>query len=147
MDAFKAVSTPEASAAAGQRYFSVTQANRALVLVRRIVADIVREYRRFRALEQDYQSYDAKGNIVLAEQAREDYARIFHHLSELREELEEIGCELKDYDLGLVDFPARLDGRTVVLCWKLGEQNVEFWHDVDAGYTARRPIPQGASQA
>jgi hypothetical protein len=140
MDAFEAVSTPELAAPAGGRYFSAAQANRSLVLVRRIVVDIVRDYRRLRGLQEAYESYDQKDNPVLAEQARQGYVDVFNRLSELREELEEIGCELKDYDLGLVDFPARLEGREIVLCWKLGEPAVAFWHEIDGGYSARQPI-------
>jgi hypothetical protein len=140
MDAFEAVSLPEPSFAAGQRYFSVAEANRALVLVRRIVADIVRDYRQLCAYKDAYQAYDEKGNIVLAEQTRQDYVNLFNHLSALRDELEEIGCELKDYELGLVDFPTMLEGREVLLCWKLGEDSIEYWHEVDAGYSGRRRI-------
>lgn len=140
MDAFEAVSLPEPSATIGQRYFSITEANRALVLVRRIVADIVREYRRLCTLKEAYQRYDEKGNIVLAEQTRQDYVSVFNRLSTPRDELEEIGCELKDYETGLVDFPTRLGGREVLLCWKLGEESIEYWHEVDAGYEGRRRI-------
>ena len=140
MDAFEAMLTPELSAPTGGRFFSVVQANRSLVLVRRIVGDIVRDYRRLRGLQEAYESYDQKGNPVMAEQARQGYVDVFNRLSELRDELEEIGCELKDYDLGLVDFPARLEEREIVLCWKLGEPAVAFWHEIDGGYAARRPI-------
>jgi hypothetical protein len=140
MDAFEAITTPELAAPSGGRCFSVVQANRSLVLVRRIVGDIVRDYRRLRGLQEAFESYDQKGNLGLAEQARQGYVDVFNRLSELRDELEEIGCELKDYDLGLVDFPARLEGREVVLCWRLGEQTVAFWHEIDGGYSARRPI-------
>ena len=140
MDAFEAISTPEVSVTAGVRHFSVADANRSLVLVRRIVCDIVRDYRKLRGLQEAYEAYDLKGNPVLAEQARQGYVDVFNRLSELRDELEEIGCELKDYDLGLVDFPARMEGREVVLCWKLGESSVSFWHEIDGGFGGRRPI-------
>jgi hypothetical protein len=140
MDAFEAISVPEPSSAVGQRYFTVTQANRALVLVRRIVTDVVRDYRRLRAFQNAYETCENKGNLPLAEQARHSYVGVFNHLSELRGELEEIGCELKDYEQGLVDFPAVLEGREVLLCWKLGEDAVAFWHELNAGYAGRRPL-------
>lgn len=140
MDAFEAIITPELAAPSGKRYFSAPLANRSLVLVRRIVGDIVRDYRRLRGLQEAFEAYDQKGNPALAEKARQGYVDVFNRLSELREELEEIGCELKDYDLGLVDFPARLDGRDIVLCWRLGEPTVAYWHEIDGGYSSRRPI-------
>jgi hypothetical protein len=48
--------------------------------------------------------------------------------------------ELKDLDRGLVDFPAILDGKEVFLCWEEGEEDIEFWHDLDAGYAGREPL-------
>jgi hypothetical protein len=46
-------------------------------------------------------------------------------------------------DAGLVDFPGKIAGRRVFLCWRLGEQAVEYWHDVDAGFAGRQPlVPQ-----
>ena len=61
----------------------------------------------------------------------------------LRTELERLAAEnilLRDPETGLVDFPAELDGRRVFLCWRLGEDNVAFWHDVDSGFGGRRPL-------
>lgn len=48
--------------------------------------------------------------------------------------------QIKDLDRGLVDFPAILDGREVFLCWEQGESDIEFWHDLDAGYAGRQPL-------
>ena len=56
------------------------------------------------------------------------------------ERLAEGSIVLRDADTGLVDFPAERDGREVFLCWKLGEDQVGFWHDPDAGFTGRRPL-------
>jgi hypothetical protein len=63
--------------------------------------------------------------------------------SRLKETIEEInllGCILKDLDSGLVDFPCRYRGREVYLCWRLGESGISFWHDVEAGFRGRKPI-------
>lgn len=54
--------------------------------------------------------------------------------------LQAIGCELKDLDAGLVDFPSYRDGKLVYLCWKRGEDRIEFWHDLDAGFAGRQPL-------
>ena len=55
-------------------------------------------------------------------------------------ELEALGIQLKDRRLGLVDFPSEMNGRHVLLCWRLGEPDVQFWHEVDAGYSGRQPL-------
>jgi len=63
----------------------------------------------------------------------------------LREQVDEIqktGCLIKDIEVGLVDWPARHHGREVFLCWKYGEPEVAWWHDVDAGFAGRRPVSE-----
>ena len=140
MDAFEAISLPESSSPASRKRFTVEEANRALSLVRRIVSDIVREY----ALLCDLHRHGQAGQTAdEVEDVRQDYARVTDRLAALREELDEIGCELKDYAEGLVDFPARLDGRDVLLCWKLDEEQVCHWHELSAGAAGRRRIENG----
>lgn len=58
------------------------------------------------------------------------------------EGVREIGCVIKDLDLGLIDFPTLLRGQEVYLCWKLDEPAIEFWHGVDEGFRGRKPIDQ-----
>jgi len=58
------------------------------------------------------------------------------------EEVQEIGCVIKDLDIGLVDFPTLFRGREVYLCWKLGEPAIGFWHGVDEGFAGRKAIDQ-----
>jgi len=63
---------------------------------------------------------------------------------ELQEKIGEIlglGGVPKDLELGLVDFPALLDEREVNLCWRVGERRIRFWHGLDEGYAARKPLP------
>jgi hypothetical protein len=64
----------------------------------------------------------------------------------LIDEVQEIGCELKDVRLGLVDFYALLDDRLVYLCWRLGEQGITHWHELNEGYGGRQPIDQSLFQ-
>jgi hypothetical protein len=55
-------------------------------------------------------------------------------------EIEEIGVLVKDLEKGLLDFPALVDGRTVLLCWKLGEKEIAFWHATDEGFAQRKAL-------
>lgn len=64
----------------------------------------------------------------------------FLEVRRLLEALEQAGIVLKDIDRGLVDFPAVLDGDEVFLCWELGEEEVGFWHGLEAGYGGRQPL-------
>lgn len=55
-------------------------------------------------------------------------------------EMEAIGVQVKDLDKGLLDFPCLIDGRTVLLCWKLGEKEIGFWHSIEDGFAGRKPL-------
>lgn len=56
----------------------------------------------------------------------------------------ETGCLVKDLDEGLVDFPSLLKGEEVYLCWKLGEERIEYWHGIDEGFAGRKPLDDPA---
>jgi hypothetical protein len=63
-------------------------------------------------------------------------------MAELAQEIESLGCFLKDIDLGLIDFPWEIDeGKVVFLCWQPGEPEIVAWHTVERGFAARRPLP------
>jgi hypothetical protein len=69
------------------------------------------------------------------------YAAILTKLTSHIAELEALGVQLKDFERGLIDFPSLRDGRIVLLCWQLGEgDELEWWHDVDAGFAGRTPL-------
>jgi hypothetical protein len=61
-------------------------------------------------------------------------------INELAERINGMGCELKDMDMGLIDFRAMVNGREAYLCWKLGEEHVTYWHELDTGFASRRPL-------
>lgn len=56
------------------------------------------------------------------------------------EEIDSIGVQIKDLDIGLLDFPCLLEGETVLLCWKRGEERIDFWHRIEDGFAGRQPI-------
>ncbi len=116
-----------------RRTFTPTEANRTLPLVRRIVADILDTGRRLRELAE------AGPPAEETEEFRAGRAE----LRRLTDELAELGCEYKDwsFDAGLVDFPARIDGEPVLLCWRSDEDQVSWFHTADAGFAGRERIP------
>lgn len=124
------------------KYFTVASANRTLVLVERIVRDIVHAYAelmRMRTTRDDLSVDGAADSHELAELEAVMVAKA-DALNALEQELRDIGCQLKDWSVGLVDFPAALENRTVLLCWKLGEDRVSHWHELHTGFSGRRPI-------
>lgn len=134
---FEATAAERPDPAAARRFFTVEQANATIPLVSRIVRDIVAQYETVMREQARMAQPLPPEQRGAAESARQE-AKV--RLLALARELEDIGCELKDWAVGLVDFPAKLDGREVCLCWKLGEPAVEYWHDPDAGFPGRKPI-------
>jgi hypothetical protein len=118
------------------RRFTVDQANRALPLVRRIVNDIVGTHQQAMDLQGQLESCAAAEQPSIQKKLQ----GTLEHLSDYIDELTDIGCELKDYRIGLVDFVGCHQGKDVYLCWKLGEDKVEFWHDLHTGFAGRQPI-------
>ena len=116
--------------------FTLAEANRTLPLVRRVVADVVRVHDRVTALAVQRERGPAKEQ----QSAQNQFDAAVEQLQAYLEELRSIGCQLKDYQAGLVDFPASHQGRDICLCWKLGEETISHWHEMDAGFDGRQPI-------
>ena len=126
--------------------FTVEQANRTLPLVRKIVDDVVQQHRRWR---EAILELDLVASSVRADEPGERAITLERNVQALareidgyKRELEELGIQLKDPRLGLVDFPSEIAGRHILLCWRLGEPEVQFWHEVDSGYAGRQPLSQ-----
>ncbi|HEY2854575.1 MAG TPA: DUF2203 domain-containing protein [Gemmatimonadaceae bacterium] len=124
--------------------FTVEVANRTLPLVRKIVEDVVRQHRLWREkiLELDLVASTARAGEPRerAEELEREAQVLAREIDGFQHELEELGIQLKDRRLGLVDFPSEMNGRPILLCWRLGEPEVQFWHDPDAGYAGRQPL-------
>jgi hypothetical protein len=119
-----------------RRRFTLEQANKSLSLVRRIVSDVVRTHTEATKLQQQLEV--GAGPEQATCQQRLDHA--MHRLEDFVDELSEIGCELKDYQTGLIDFTGRHQGHDVCLCWKLDEEKITHWHELEAGFAGRKPV-------
>src|SRR5215467_16115484 len=75
-------------------------------------------------------------------QAKAVFRGFYEALSDEIERVRALGGEVKDLETGLVDFPSRRGGDEILLCWKLGEKRIDFWHSVDGGYSASKPIDE-----
>lgn len=126
------------------RIYTPELANRSLPLVRRIVEDIVGQFARWQTRVREFEIVSASNSMSdpdpRAEELERDVASLAAELEHFHQELTALGVEFKDYALGLVDFPAEMDGRPIELCWRLGEPTVAYWHERDAGYAGRQPL-------
>lgn len=71
-----------------------------------------------------------------------DYQELVKDFYQLVDDINKTGCVLKDVEQGLVDFYAHHHGRTVFLCWKMGEDQIDSWHEIDSGFASRQPLDQ-----
>jgi hypothetical protein len=124
--------------------FTVDHANRTLPLVRKIVEDVVREHRRWQEaiVELDLLVSGVRADLPdpRATTLEREIQSIAHDIDQFQAELETLGIQLKDRRIGLIDFPSEMDGRRVLLCWRLGEPAVQYWHDEHTGYADRQPL-------
>jgi hypothetical protein len=120
-----------------RKRFTVAEANKTLPLVRRVVGDIVHTHDLALELQKQLES-SSPVKSTPAPQKQLDLA--MDRLEDLLHELTHIGCELKDYQTGLIDFVGQHQGRDVYLCWKLGEEKIAYWHELNAGFAGRKPI-------
>jgi len=117
------------------KYFTPSEARKTLPLVKKIVKDILDTSREMRLIADE-----TDGEI-------EQDPRISKMASDIEGfmvELQEIGCYFKDWNftIGLVDFPALIEGKEVMLCWKSDEDDIMFYHDFETGFQGRKPIPE-----
>jgi hypothetical protein len=81
-------------------------------------------------------------DIVPLARRKAERAKAEQRLRDTLAEIDSIGVQVKDLDIGLLDFPCEVDGRTVLLCWKLGEKSISHWHGTDEGFASRKPIDE-----
>jgi hypothetical protein len=79
-------------------------------------------------------------DIVPLLQRKRDRTKAEQRLRDSFSEIDAIGVQVKDLDIGLLDFPCEVEGQTVLLCWKLGEKSITHWHGVEEGFAGRKPI-------
>lgn len=127
------------------RAFSFVEATQALPEVERIIARL-RELQssalsREARLEQLWPRLDAGDPVVDEITAlQESLESQVHELSTLIEQLTARGCVLRDLNAGLVDFPAFAGGVPIFLCWRVGEEGIQYWHSREEGFAGRKPL-------
>jgi hypothetical protein len=138
---------PVRKASPRKKFYTPEEANATLPLVRRIVEDVVSLAQELRERHDRLQRLGTIPAMTAddpyaeeLEQVEREFARGRERMEGYESELKELGIELKDYFMGLVDFPCWMDGREVYLCWRLGEAEITHWHEVHTGFAGRRKL-------
>lgn len=86
-------------------------------------------------------------NIIQVARRKAEREKTIQRVKDALAEIDATGVQVKDLDIGLLDFPCQVEGRTVLLCWKLGEPGITHWHDTSEGFAGRKPIDEKIAKA
>jgi len=122
------------------RFFSLSEANETLKTIRPLMDEVQAIRKKILASQPEAwpaieKSAGNGGNKALSVMAQD-----FERFDALIHQILDTGVQIKDINIGLLDFSAMKDGREVYLCWKYGENDIAFWHEVEAGFAGRQPI-------
>jgi len=86
-------------------------------------------------------------NIVHLARRKAQREKAVQRVKDAVAEIDATGVQVKDLDIGLLDFPCRVDGEIILLCWKLGEATISHWHSAEEGFAGRKPIDERIARA
>lgn len=131
------------------RLFTLEEANALVPRVRDLFESVHQRMEQLGALQERLQGFRNRkrggdhagdGEGRLAAEALGEAGKLSDEIRELILELQSTGCEVKDLGQGLIDFRAEREDRVVYLCWKLGEDEILYWHELDTGFAGRQPL-------
>jgi hypothetical protein len=129
------------------RHFTPEEANALLAQVRPLTEELVEHWASLAVAQSERKQLalqiagngggaDLTGAAALDEQIAREHAGVARCVNAIHE----LGGVVKDADTGLVDFPARIAGVEAFLCWRLGEDEIAYWHGIDEGFPGRKPL-------
>lgn len=130
----------------GARRFTLEEATALIPRLNQLLPQLQEKKQALDALRERLIEFAQKmaddGHLVEKEmnEARQEMEMVGNALDSLIEKVHDLGCELKDINMGLVDFRTVQQGREVYLCWRLGEEAISWWHELDAGYAGRQHL-------
>ncbi|HEV2463678.1 MAG TPA: DUF2203 domain-containing protein [Acidobacteriaceae bacterium] len=130
------------------KHFTLDEAQALLPVLEALLKRAIEARRDAEQIEEKMQALNRKvffagGMLLDTDRLRRRKAAHESHVQRAKDSLEEIdaiGVQVKDLDTGLLDFPCLIEGETVLLCWKMGEDHIGFWHTLDAGFRGRQPL-------
>jgi len=129
------------------REFSLEEANAAVAELRPVVERMVEHGRRLAAAQRDQRRLVTRiagnGGDMQPSDLRELAEAIQHEadaIAACAQEIDAAGAQIKSLEEGLLDFPSRREGEEILLCWKLGEDEIRYWHGADEGFAGRKPL-------
>jgi hypothetical protein len=135
---------------ARKKTFTLEEAHKLLPVLKSLLQKAMDGRQRVRQIDQGLR--DLKHRILLsggllvdvaaAARNRAEIVRAYQEIKDASAEITAIGVQVKDLDIGLLDFPCQVEDETVLLCWKFGEERITHWHGLEEGFAGRKPIDQ-----
>lgn len=131
-----------------EKYFNREEAEQLLPMIEENLGKALEEKKKVEALDEELAKAAARimalGGSIPPSRAlaktRAERDESASELAQMVEQIQQTGCVIKDLDVGLIDFPSLRDGQEVYLCWKLGEERIEYYHGIDEGFAGRKPL-------
>ncbi len=123
-----------------EKVFTLSEANRLLPQLEEHLTAVKRGKTVLIRTKDEIKKASSKAQFGGGSFAGPHYITALEQTSENLQAIQEMGVLVKDLDIGLCDFPYLMNGRIVYLCWKLGEAEIQWWHEVNSGYTGRQPL-------
>lgn len=122
------------------QYFTLQEANEALNIIRPLMDEV--QVIRQKILENQPEAWPAieKSAGNGGNRALSNLVQDFERLDALVHQIQDTGAQIKDINTGLLDFSAQKNGREVYLCWQHGEDDIQYWHEIEAGFAGRQTI-------
>jgi hypothetical protein len=125
-----------------ERIFTLEEARYLLPRLRSIMEDAGQEWRRMKLLNPEIQKLRDKASMDAFSPYGVPYVHSLSHLVYLLQQIKDMGVLVKDVDQGLCDFPYMRHGKVVYLCWRLGEESIGYWHEIETGFAGREPLDE-----
>ena len=125
-----------------ERIFTLAEAQSLLPRLRSLLTDIGEQWEHVRKLNPEVQKARDNAQFDGHSKSGVEYVESVSHLMLLIHQIKDMGVLLKDADKGLCDFPYMRNGRIVYLCWQLGEDQIQYWHDIETGFGGREPLDE-----
>jgi hypothetical protein len=130
------------------KLFSLRDAERLRIQLEPILIDAIEARRRLSEIDEELgklaERVQQSGGLLIshekAAKQRIEHNRLAGAIRDALDKIQATGCVVKDLEIGLLDFPARINGEAVYLCWRLGEDRIRFYHAQDEGFSGRKPI-------
>jgi len=130
----------ESTIAIMSKLFSIDEANALIPHLKVLLTRVQSERQRMLEMRPELEKAQEGCSRDWGSPRGAEYIEILDAFQQAVKDIDELGVQVKDFDTGLCDFPHKRDGRVVYLCWKVDEEKISWWHDLEAGFAGRQPL-------